>query len=347
MTPYGEKVHKPADYAFDELYGERVLQKQVRKFLLRHHRDEEICHWFLRIELVERSLAALDLPAGARILDLGTQVGTFAIELARKGYAVTGLDLSPEAIAAAQGLARQVLPDGRVDFVVGDVADPAAAPRGEFHAIVAEDILEHLHEDVLRRALRNVFDWLRPGGYFLFHTCPTRYEHLFHATKLPLRWASVPLIPFAPLPDRTFERIVEWVHRDLFGPLWKAVTGEAWEGHLARQAHCNLLTRRELKRQLAESGLVDLYTEATNLYAEARRGWRGLVFGRQTCYQRNLHGVAWKPIPELAHLFGAAALDRRQPGAAVPAIAGPSPAIGGDAARTAPVQPDGARPTGS
>src|SRR5262245_36565855 len=43
--------------------------------------------------------------SGQRVLDLGTGTGAIARELARRGCAVTGLDLSPEVLAAATNLA--------------------------------------------------------------------------------------------------------------------------------------------------------------------------------------------------------------------------------------------------
>ena len=44
----------------------------------------------------------LELPTGARILDVGCGPGRHAIELAARGYAVTGIDVSPRFLAIAR-----------------------------------------------------------------------------------------------------------------------------------------------------------------------------------------------------------------------------------------------------
>ena len=46
-------------------------------------------------------LEELDLPPGAAILDVGCGTGRHSIELARRGYAMTGLDLSTQMLATA------------------------------------------------------------------------------------------------------------------------------------------------------------------------------------------------------------------------------------------------------
>jgi 2-polyprenyl-3-methyl-5-hydroxy-6-metoxy-1,4-benzoquinol methylase len=56
---------------------------------------------------------------GSEILDAGCGTGRYAIELARRGYLVHGIDLSPDLI----DVARQANGDGRgVSFAVGDIA---------------------------------------------------------------------------------------------------------------------------------------------------------------------------------------------------------------------------------
>jgi SAM-dependent methyltransferase len=70
---------------------------------------------------------------GCRILDAPCGIGRVAIPLARLGFEVTGLDLSPELVrAAVKKTARFKLPQRRASFVVGDMRDLASMfePRG-------------------------------------------------------------------------------------------------------------------------------------------------------------------------------------------------------------------------
>lgn len=53
----------------------------------------------LEIDFVE---SALDLPSGARVLDVGCGFGRHSVELAKRGYEVVGIDPSTAMIAAAQ-----------------------------------------------------------------------------------------------------------------------------------------------------------------------------------------------------------------------------------------------------
>jgi magnesium-protoporphyrin O-methyltransferase len=81
---------------------------------------------------------------GLRLLDAGCGTGALAVEAARRGAAVTAIDLSPTLVALAQAR----LPDdvragsgaGRIDFHSGDMLDPAL---GRFDHIVAMDSLIH------------------------------------------------------------------------------------------------------------------------------------------------------------------------------------------------------------
>jgi magnesium-protoporphyrin O-methyltransferase len=82
------------------------------------------------------------LPAdlhGARVLDAGCGTGALAVELARRGADVLGVDLSPTLV----DLARERLPHdlpGHVMLVAGDMLD---AQFGRFDHVVAMDSLIH------------------------------------------------------------------------------------------------------------------------------------------------------------------------------------------------------------
>jgi len=67
---------------------------------------------------VDFLLEELGLAAGGSILDIGCGTGRHAIELARRGYAVTGLDLSTEMLARAAAAAKAAAVE--VDWVQSD-----------------------------------------------------------------------------------------------------------------------------------------------------------------------------------------------------------------------------------
>lgn len=115
----------------------------------------------LAFPVIKRVLLAR-LAEGARVLDVGCGTGYLAGRLAERGFAVTGLDISPEMVKNA----RENVPNGA--FLVADLRHFALKTR--FSAAVATfDTLNHLLEPAdLGRALANVAQALEPGGLFLF-----------------------------------------------------------------------------------------------------------------------------------------------------------------------------------
>jgi len=87
--------------------------------------------------LVQRGI----LP-GSRILDAGCGTGRYAIELARRGYAVEGVDLSPDLIDVATHAIRDSTP--RVSFSVGDIAKLGTSI---YAAILCRGVLNDIVDD--------------------------------------------------------------------------------------------------------------------------------------------------------------------------------------------------------
>jgi len=108
--------------------------------------------------LVERSVRP-----GAGLIDAGCGTGRYAIELARRGYAVTGVDASPELLAQARESARGLAPLAlSVSFVVGDIL---RLPRESCDAILCRGVLNDFPDDHDRDAVFRVFAHaLRPAG---------------------------------------------------------------------------------------------------------------------------------------------------------------------------------------
>ena len=105
--------------------------------------------------LVERGV----LP-GAAVLDAGCGTGRYAIELARRGYVVSGVDLSPDLIARAQSSAANMARP--VSFTVGDIL---TLPASQHDAILCRGVLNDLVDARDRQSVFRVFRRaLQPEG---------------------------------------------------------------------------------------------------------------------------------------------------------------------------------------
>ncbi len=107
----------------------------------------------------------LNLPRGATVLDLCCGYGRHAIELARRGYKVTGFDLSEVLLQRARSDAERAGVD--VQWVQGDMRELQF--EAEFDAVInvfnSFGYLESDGED--QRVLERVWKTLKPGGLFL------------------------------------------------------------------------------------------------------------------------------------------------------------------------------------
>ena len=97
----------------------------------------------------EAVLVASLVPPGSRILDAGCGTGRVAIELARRGYGVTGVDVEPSMLAVA----REAAPD--LDWRLGDLA---TLDLGEAYdlAVLAGNVMVFVEPGTEGAVLRNV-----------------------------------------------------------------------------------------------------------------------------------------------------------------------------------------------
>lgn len=101
------------------------------------------------------------------VLDLGCGTGGHSLELASRGYAVTGVDVSPEMVAIARRKKDEARAE-RLDYVVSDVA--ALSLGREFDAaIMMFNVIGYLVDAAQRAAaIRAVRAHLRAGAPFVF-----------------------------------------------------------------------------------------------------------------------------------------------------------------------------------
>ncbi len=114
---------------------------------------------------------------GRRILDAGCGTGALSVEAARRGAHVVAIDLSPTLVDLARERLPTDLGDGRVDFHVGDMLDPAL---GRFDHVVAMDSLIHYRARDTARVLAGFAD--RTDGSIVFTFAPrTAMLSVMHA----------------------------------------------------------------------------------------------------------------------------------------------------------------------
>jgi SAM-dependent methyltransferase len=128
-----------------------------REYELQTHRVEDRHWWYRgRRRVLEETIARLDLPPRARILDAGCGSGRNMVDLARHGQ-VTGVELSQPSVELARARA------------VGEVVEGSVLempfPDDSFDLAVCLDVIEHLQDD--RAALRELRRVLAPGGVLL------------------------------------------------------------------------------------------------------------------------------------------------------------------------------------
>ena len=101
----------------------------------------------------------------ARILDAGCGTGAFAKEAAMRGADVVAIDLSPKLVKVAMQASQGYLGDGRIDFRVGDMRDPAL---GKFDYVICMDSLIHYRAHDIADVLADLTDRVSQSILFTF-----------------------------------------------------------------------------------------------------------------------------------------------------------------------------------
>lgn len=117
-----------------------------------------------RLEQVHQDIVAR-VHAGDRVLDVGCGTGTLAVQLARKGAQVTGIDISPPMLSqAAQRVDGEALAD-RVELKeMGAVDLDTAFLAGSFDTVVSTLVFSELSDDEIDYALAECLRILKPTG---------------------------------------------------------------------------------------------------------------------------------------------------------------------------------------
>ncbi|USX53391.1 class I SAM-dependent methyltransferase [Lentzea sp. HUAS12] len=139
---------------FSTVYGEEPLAK---------------LSWFNAspgLELIKRVIDGT-LKPGQRLIDLGSGPGVDAVFLSVQGLDVTGVDLSPDAVARASRWA--ALAGAGAEFIQGDVLD-VPLPDSSADVVTDSFVFHNMRDDVRSRYADEVHRLLKPGGLFLLNS---------------------------------------------------------------------------------------------------------------------------------------------------------------------------------
>jgi cyclopropane fatty-acyl-phospholipid synthase-like methyltransferase len=130
----------------------------------------------LECDFLERCFAKQAVGPVRRVLDIACGTGPHLIRLAKRGYEMTGLDLSAENLAYVKDRASQ---EGlTIELVQADMTDFQLEPHFDA-AICLQDSQGHLltNEQILSH-LRAVTRAVRPGGLYIFdRMIPNNWAH--------------------------------------------------------------------------------------------------------------------------------------------------------------------------
>lgn len=100
---------------------------------------------------------------GKRALVTGCGLGDDASQLAAWGFSTTAFDIAETAIRAAQ----KRFPSPQLNFVVADLFQPPAEWGRAFDFVFEANTVQALPVELRERAIRNIADFVRPGGKLL------------------------------------------------------------------------------------------------------------------------------------------------------------------------------------
>jgi S-adenosylmethionine-dependent methyltransferase len=128
------------------------------------------------------------LPADGKILEIGAATGRYTVELARREYSITAVDLSVKEFDICRNrLIEKGLQD-RVQLVISDARDLSLVEDSDYDAVLLMGPLYHVVVDTDRKqVLKQAYDRLKDGG-LIFSAFISRFGILGHLLRNTPEW---------------------------------------------------------------------------------------------------------------------------------------------------------------
>jgi SAM-dependent methyltransferase len=105
------------------------------------------------------------LPSQGTVLEIGAATGRYTLELAKRGYSITAVDLSAGLLEECRKSITNSGLEKQVRFVIADARDLSKVAEREFGVVLLMGPLYHLTAEADRKAvLKEAFTRLRKGG---------------------------------------------------------------------------------------------------------------------------------------------------------------------------------------
>jgi ubiquinone/menaquinone biosynthesis C-methylase UbiE len=161
MQNKAEDVKKDIDEFYDKQSAEKTqnLDAWLNSGSLRIPQPRS--YYYFEDRKIRVALQMANLKKGARILEVGCNLGQMSFPLSEMGYDVTGFDLSENAIAKAK-LRTDHFKAKNVSFEVQDAESYKGHPNEEFDAVFSFSAFRYFPNPI--NALKESFRVLKKGG---------------------------------------------------------------------------------------------------------------------------------------------------------------------------------------
>lgn len=212
-----------------------------------------------------------------RVLDLGCLEGLFAVELARQGAEVVGLE-GREANLAKARLAKRVLELESLELVQDDIRNLSRERYGEFDVVLCLGVLYHFDAPEVFDVLERVSEVCRGLAIVETHISTVRRQAFTHAGRT--YWGS------------TLEEPTSSVHVHDRRLLWASLGNR----------RSVLLTRTSLCNALVHAGFTTVFENHMPVEGETSPDWITLLAMKRTREQLlsapAVNDLGWVDLPE-------------------------------------------------